>query len=74
MTKPLGISDRCRGSQPRGQEQDRREGPSAHLGIHGDGPGSGRGLECSGGEKKFGESDLTFQSHTLTPKLRLSDP
>ena len=33
-----------------------------------------RGLECSGGEKKFGESDLTFQSHTLTPKLRLSDP
>ena len=37
---------------------------SAYLGIHADSPGSGQGLECSGGKKKFGKSDLRFQSHT----------
>lgn len=65
MTKPLGISDRCRGSRPCGQEEDTEKGgtTSAYLGIHGDSPESGQGLECSGGKKEIWE----IRSHVSKP-------
>lgn len=82
MTKPLGISDRCRGSRPCGQEEDTEKGgtTSAYLGIHGDSPESGQGLECSGGKKRnLGNQISRFKATlliflTLTSKLRLSSP
>ena len=65
MTKPLGISDRCRGSRPCGQEEDTEKGgtTSAYLGILGDSPESGQGLECSGGKKEIWE----IRSHVSKP-------
>lgn len=78
VTRAVGVSCRCRGSQPCGQQADTEKGGihSTYLGIHGDIPDSGQSLQCSRRKRNLGSQISHFKatpliSLTPTPKHSL---